>query len=55
MGIPQYNDIITISNTEISAEIIRAEKELFNLRFQKQSGDLSNTSRFSIVRKNIAS
>nr|YP_009497516.1 ribosomal protein L29 [Biddulphia tridens]AWT40229.1 ribosomal protein L29 [Biddulphia tridens] len=35
MGIPQYNDIITISNTEISAEIIRAEKELFNLRFKK--------------------
>ena len=36
-------------------DIIKTEKELFNLRFQKQSGDLSNTSRFSIVRKNIAS
>ncbi len=30
------------------------KKELFNLRFQKASGVLTNTSRVSIVRKTIA-
>jgi large subunit ribosomal protein L29 len=30
------------------------KKELFNLRFQKASGELSNTSRFRDVKKNIA-
>ncbi len=30
------------------------KKELFNLRFQKAAGELSNTSRFSEVKKNIA-
>lgn len=35
MGIPQFNDIISLSNTEISEAIIQAEKELFNLQFKK--------------------
>jgi large subunit ribosomal protein L29 len=35
MGLPIFNDIITLSNTEISEAIIQAEKELFNLRFKK--------------------
>ena len=30
------------------------KKELFNLRFQKTSGELTNTSRFIIVRRSIA-
>lgn len=30
------------------------KKELFNLRFQKTLGELSNTSRFAKVRKDIA-
>lgn len=30
------------------------KKELFNLRFQHASGELSNTSTFSKVRKDIA-
>lgn len=29
-------------------------KELMNLRFQKASGELKNTSRFQVVRKNVA-
>nr|YP_009029510.1 ribosomal protein L29 [Lithodesmium undulatum]AGH29041.1 ribosomal protein L29 [Lithodesmium undulatum] len=35
MGLPKFNDIITLSNTEISEAIIQAEKELFNLKFKK--------------------
>lgn len=30
------------------------KKELFNLRFQKVSGSMTNTSRFSVVKKTIA-
>jgi large subunit ribosomal protein L29 len=35
MGVPQFTDIISFSNTEISEAIIETEKELFNLRFKK--------------------
>nr|QUS63722.1 ribosomal protein L29 [Haslea silbo]QUS63926.1 ribosomal protein L29 [Haslea silbo] len=35
MGIPQFTDIISFSNTEISEAIIETENQLFNLRFKK--------------------
>ena len=35
MGIPQFTDIMSFSNTEISKAIIEAENKLFNLRFKK--------------------
>ena len=35
MSLPQFTDIISFSNTEISEAIIETEKELFNLRFKK--------------------
>jgi large subunit ribosomal protein L29 len=35
MGIPQFNDVTSLSNNEISEAIIRTEKELFTLRFKK--------------------
>jgi large subunit ribosomal protein L29 len=35
MGVPQFTDIISLSNTEISEAIIETENQLFNLRFKK--------------------
>jgi large subunit ribosomal protein L29 len=35
MGLHTFADIISFSNTEISAAIIETEKKLFNLRFKK--------------------
>ena len=35
MGVPQFNDIISLSNAEISEAIIETENQLFNLRFKK--------------------
>ena len=32
----------------------QSKKELFNLRFQKTLGELKNTSRFLVVKKEIA-
>ena len=35
-------------------DLVEAKKELFNLRFQNATNQLSNTSRITLVRKNIA-
>jgi large subunit ribosomal protein L29 len=35
MSLPQFTDIISLLNTEISESIIETENELFNLRFKK--------------------
>ena len=51
MGVPQFTDIISLSNAEISEAIIETENELFNLRFKKatrqsfQSHEIRHTKR----------
>ena len=35
MTIPKFNSVISLSNTEISKEILKSEKQLFTLRFKK--------------------
>jgi large subunit ribosomal protein L29 len=35
MGIPKFNDLTLLSNDEILEDIIKTEKELFNLKFKK--------------------
>ena len=35
MGVPQFTDIISLSNTELSEAVIETENDLFNLRFKK--------------------
>jgi large subunit ribosomal protein L29 len=35
MSLPQFTDVTSLSNNEISEAIIRTEKELFTLRFKK--------------------
>jgi large subunit ribosomal protein L29 len=51
MGVPQFTDIISLSNTEISEAIIETENKLFNLRFKKatrqsfKSHEIKNTKR----------
>jgi len=35
MSVPQFSDIISLSNAEISEAIIETENQLFNLRFKK--------------------
>jgi len=42
------------SGAELSAELVEAKKELFNLRFQNATNQLDNTARIKEVRKNIA-
>ena len=39
---------------ELNEELVAAKKELFNLRFQNATNQLTNTSRIKEVRRNIA-
>lgn len=43
-----------MSVSELREKLVSYEKELFNLRFQKVMGELKNTSRVSVVRKDVA-
>ncbi len=47
-------ELKTKSVEELQNELVEAKKELFNLRFQNATNQLSNTARISLVRKNIA-
>jgi len=39
---------------QLGDELARLKKEQFNLRFQRASGQLENTARFRVVRRDIA-
>ena len=39
---------------QLSDELLKLKKEQFNLRFQRASGQLENTSRVRVVRRDIA-
>ena len=43
-----------LSVEKLREKVVFLKKELFNLRFQKTLGELTNTTRFFMVRKDIA-
>jgi len=47
-------DIKVLSDDQLSDELAKLKKEQFNLRFQKATGQLNNTSRVRDVRRTIA-
>jgi large subunit ribosomal protein L29 len=47
-------DIKVMTEDQITDEIAKLKKEQFNLRFQKATGQLENTSRVRTVRRSIA-
>ncbi len=47
-------DVRTKTPDELKGELDRLGKETFNLRFQRASGQLENTSRMRTVRRDIA-
>lgn len=42
------------SATELNDELVELRKEEFNLRMQRGTGQLSNTSRFKEIRRDVA-
>jgi len=47
-------DIRTMSSDQVIEQIENLKKEQFNLRFQRASGQLENTARVRLVRRDIA-
>jgi large subunit ribosomal protein L29 len=47
-------DVRTRTDDELTAEVDTLGKEIFNLRFQRASGQLENTARVRQVRRDIA-
>lgn len=48
------SDVRARSADELTEEVETLSKEIFNLRFQRASGQLENTARVRQVRRNIA-
>ncbi len=48
------NEMRELSNGDLEKLINDAKQELFNLRFQKSVGKLTNTARVHILKKDIA-
>ncbi len=48
------SDLRTRSEDELSEQVDTLGKEIFNLRFQRASGQLENTTRVRQVRREIA-
>ena len=47
-------DIRALTIDQIDDEVLKLKKEQFNLRFQRATGQLENTSRVREVRRDIA-
>ena len=47
-------DLNKMNAAQLQEELVSAKKELFNLRFQNATNQLSNTARITEVRRNIA-
>ena len=47
-------DVRVMTVDQIDDEVLKLKKEQFNLRFQRASGQLENTSRVREVRRDIA-
>ena len=48
------SDVRAKSKDELNTQLAELRKEQFNLRFQRASGQLENTSRVRAVRRDIA-
>jgi large subunit ribosomal protein L29 len=47
-------DIRAMTRDQIDDEVLKLKKEQFNLRFQRATGQLENTTRVREVRRDIA-
>ena len=47
-------DVRVMTKDQVKDEILKLKKEQFNLRFQRATGQLENTSRVRVIRRDIA-
>jgi|TARA_B110000240_G_C13313887_1_gene374003 large subunit ribosomal protein L29 len=54
MNFPQFNDIKSLSNIEISKNIIQIEKELFDLKFRKATRQPFKSHEIKYAKRKLA-
>ena len=47
-------DVRSMTLDQLDDEVLKLKKEQFNLRFQRATGQLENTSRVRVIRRDIA-
>ena len=52
-GTPAH-ELRELNNEELTTRLTEAKEELFNLRFQMATGQLSNNRRLGVVKRDIA-
>jgi large subunit ribosomal protein L29 len=50
----RVSDLRALSEDQLNDEVLNLKKEQFNLRFQRATGQLENTSRVRVVRRDVA-
>ena len=50
----KYKEINKLSKDELKAKVNSLKKDLFNFRFRKINGQLENTSKVLIIKRDIA-
>jgi large subunit ribosomal protein L29 len=50
----RISDLRVLSEDQLKDEVLKLKKEQFNLRFQRATGQLENTSRVRVVRRDVA-
>jgi large subunit ribosomal protein L29 len=50
----KYNEVNKMSNKELETKLNKIKKDLFNIRFKKINGQIDDTSKSSILKKDVA-
>ena len=50
----RFSDLKVMTDDQLQDEVLKLKKEQFNLRFQRATGQLENTGRVDVIRKEIA-
>ena len=50
----RVSDLRAMTDDQLEEEALKLKKEQFNLRFQRASGQLQDTTRIRVVRRDIA-
>jgi large subunit ribosomal protein L29 len=50
----RLSDLRAMSLDQLNEELVKLKKEQFNLRFQRATGQLENSARVRVVRRDIA-
>ncbi len=50
----KYKEINKLSNDELKNKINSLKKDLFNLRFRKINGQITDTAKITLIKKDLA-